>query len=232
MQRSRRPMRQNPGKRVWIRKLDGPSTSIWPSPVAELLLAVVTDSIYLIKPESGKVVRKFSWKGDGVSQAECTREGIIAILRGGWPPEGNVRLVGLNERGIQFTQTCQAFVPLLHYSSETRLIYVSHIEGIDIRRPETGLLTCKIQRKGHPTENGLVDVKGSTIFVLTGDGYVYALRHPPVGAKNAEDLFLIWTGFRQRRNNRCARPRSRIAAHTPYAERRARAAKSGHEARH
>lgn len=171
----------NSGKRAWVRRLDGPSV-FGPIPCRNLL-AVVTDSIYLLKPESGKVVRRFSWKPDGVSEAECTLEGIVVILKGEWPPSGDVKLVGLSERGIQFTETCRAFVSILHYSPEKKLIYVSHLEGIDVRRPETGELVCKIQRSNRPAGNGPVDVKRNTIYVLTSDGYVYALRHPRVETK-------------------------------------------------
>jgi hypothetical protein len=156
------------GKREWIRKLDGPS--VFGPLVYRGLVVAVTASIYLLKPESGKVVRRFSWEAGGIN----------AILRGNWPPGGNVKLVGLDESGIQFTETCRAFVPFLHYAAEGRLIYVSDLEGIDIRRSESGLLACKIQRKNHQAGNGPVDVKRSTIYVLTADGYVYALRHPAV----------------------------------------------------
>jgi outer membrane protein assembly factor BamB len=166
------------GKRVWVRRLDGPS--VFGSLLYQNLLAVVTDSIYLLKPESGKVVRKFSWTPDGVTVAECTRGDIIAILRGSPPTDGTVRLVGLSERGIQFTEHCRSFVAFLHYAPERKLIYVSHLKGIDIRRAENGLLACQIQRENREAVNGPVDVRRNTIYVLTGDGYVYALRHPSV----------------------------------------------------
>jgi hypothetical protein len=166
------------GERVWVRKLDGPSH--FGPLLFRSLLGVVTDSIYLLSPESGKVVRRFSWKGDGVSQAECTRTNIIAILRGDSPSDGNVTFVGLNENGIHFTGPCKAFVAFLHYASETNLIYISHLEGIDLRCPETGVMVGRIERRSVPAGNSPVDVKQNTIHVLTMDGYVYALRHPAV----------------------------------------------------
>jgi outer membrane protein assembly factor BamB len=166
------------GKRVWVRRLDGPS--VFGPLLCGGLLAVVTDSIYLLKPESGKVVRRFSWKADSVSQAECTRSDIIVSLRRKWPTDGNVRLVKLNESGICFAETCRAFVASLRYAAETKLIYVSHLEGIDVRRPESGVLAFRIERKARPVGIGAVDVKQNTIYALTGDGYVYALRHPHI----------------------------------------------------
>jgi len=165
------------GKRAWIRKLDGPST--FGPLLFRSLLGVVTNSIYLIRPDSGKVVRRFSWKDDGVSQAECTHTGIVAILRGS-SPDGNVTLVSLNENGVRFTEVCRAFVAFLRYVRETRLIYISHLEGIDLRHPKSGVLLCKIERSDIPEGSSLVDVKQNTIYALTGDGNVYALRHPNV----------------------------------------------------
>jgi hypothetical protein len=166
------------GKRVWARRLDGPS--VFGPLFCRGLLAVVTDSVYLLRPESGKVVRRFSWKGDGVSGAECTPRGVIAILRGSWPPNGNVRLVGLNESGVRYTKTCLAFVPFVRYADETKLIYVSHLQGIDLRHPDSGIIACKIERNSRSAGNGPVDVKRDTIHALTCDGYVYALRHPDI----------------------------------------------------
>ena len=166
------------GKRVWLRKLDGPSGS-GPLKCGEFVV-LVTDSIYLVKPENGKIVRKFSWKEDGVSSVAVTGKRIIANLRGGWPPEGNIRLVGLNKEKVYFTRSHSAFVAFLRYSVETNLIYVSHLEGINVIRPDDGSLPCKIENKRSPLGNGPVDVKRNVIYVLTNDGHVYAMRHPAI----------------------------------------------------
>jgi outer membrane protein assembly factor BamB len=164
------------GKQVWVRRLDGPS--VFGPLLCRGFLAVITDSIYLLKLDSGKLIRKFSWKPDSVSRAESTHRDIMLSLRGNRPTDGNVKLVGLNENGIRFTESCRAFVALLRYAPETKLIYVSHLEGIDVRHPQSGILAFKIERKNRPAGNGPVDVKHNTIYALTSDGYVYALRHP------------------------------------------------------
>jgi len=166
------------GEQKWIRRLDGPS--VFGPLLCRELLAVLTDSIYLLKPENGKVIRKFSWKDDSVSSAESTNRDIIVSLRGNWPPDGNVELVGVNQSGIRFTVSCRTFVTLLRYVAETNLIYVSHLEGIDVRHPQSGILAFRIERKNRKAGNGPVDVKHNTIYALTSDGYVYALRHPPI----------------------------------------------------
>jgi outer membrane protein assembly factor BamB len=166
------------GKRVWTCRLNGPS-GFGPL-LCRGLLAVITDSVYLLKPKNGAVVRRFSWKGDGVSHAASTLKDIIAILREASRPAGDVRLVGLNESGIRFTETCQTFVAFLRHAAETNLIYVSHLQGIDVRRSESGVIACKIERETSSAGNGPVDVKRNTIYVLTSDGYVYALRHPSI----------------------------------------------------
>lgn len=166
------------GRQVWVRRLNGPSV-FGPIP-CQGLLAVVTDSIYLLTLESGKVVRRFCWKSSSVSGAECTHTGIIVTLRGDSPSDGDIRLVSLNESRIRFTETCRAFVAILRYAPETKLIYVSHLEGIDGRHSDSGALAFRLERKNRPSGNGLVDVKHKTIYALTSDGYVYAMRHPPV----------------------------------------------------
>jgi outer membrane protein assembly factor BamB len=166
------------GNRIWVRRLDGPSR--FGPLTCQGLLAVITDSVYLLRPENGNVVRRFSWKGDGVSHADSTTTDIIAILREAWPPDGNVRLVALNESGVRFTENCRAFVAFLRYAPKTKLIYVSHLEGIDVRHSRSGSLAFRVERKNHSAGNGPVDVKHNTIYALTSDGYVYALRHPPI----------------------------------------------------
>lgn len=166
------------GKRVWIRKLNGPSVR---EPLnCGGLVALATDSIYFLEPESGKIVRRFSWKGDGVSSVTATRKTIVANLRGRWPPNGSEKLVGVNKEEVYFTASHTAFVAFLRYAAETKLIYVSHLEGIDVIRPEDGSIACKIENKSRPLGNGPVDVKRSTIHVLTNDGHVFALRHPTI----------------------------------------------------
>lgn len=165
------------GERVWVSKLDGPSH--FGPLIYRRLLAVVTDSIYLLRPETGKLVRRFSWKEDGVSQAESTRRGIVAVLRGKWP-DGSVTLVGVSENGIQFTEKCKLYVAFLRYASGMNLIYISHLEGIEVRRPDTGALQCRLLRRKGPAGNSLVDVRQNVIYVFTTDEFVYALQHPGV----------------------------------------------------
>jgi outer membrane protein assembly factor BamB len=164
------------GERAWVCSLDGPSAF---GPLAyKGLIAVFTDSVYLLKPETGKVLRKFSWKNDGITTATSTPKGIIATLRGKWPPSGTVELIRLTESGIQFSKTLQAFVAFLRYAKESKLVYVSHLEGIDICRPQSGEIICTVKLSKGPEEVGPVEVRDNKIYALSGDGYVYALRHP------------------------------------------------------
>jgi hypothetical protein len=117
---------------------------------------------------------------DGVSSVTATRKAIVANLRGSWPPKGSEKLVGVNKDVIFFTASHTAFVAFLRYAAETKLIYVSHLGGIDVVRPEDGSIACKIENKSRPLGNGPVDVKRNTIYVLTNDGRIFALRHPTV----------------------------------------------------
>jgi outer membrane protein assembly factor BamB len=164
------------GKRVWVRKLDGPST--FGPLLFRRQLTVVTDSLYLLKPDTGEIIRKFSWKDDAASQADCTQRNVVCILRGSWPPDGTAKLIGLDEGGIHFTQSSKAYVAFVRYAKETKLIYVSHLEGIDVRRQSRGTLAFRIRRSKSSSGISQVDVARNKIYVLTSDGYVYALRHP------------------------------------------------------
>lgn len=166
------------GERVWIRKLDGPS--VFGPLLFRRQLIVVSDSVFLLNLNTGKIIRKFSWKSDGVSRADCTRQAVVCILRGSSPPDGTAKLVGLDECGVQFTQTFRASVALIRYATATNLLYVSHLEGIDVRRPKDGSLALRISPKEMSSGISQVDVNKNRIYALTGDGYVYALRHPSI----------------------------------------------------
>jgi outer membrane protein assembly factor BamB len=166
------------GKRVWARNVDGPS-SFGPL-LFRRQLTVVTESVYLLKPDTGEIIRKLSWKGDAASSADCTQRSVVCILRGSWPPDGTAKLIGLDESGIHFTQSSTAYVAFVRYAKETKLIYVSHLHGIDVRRQSRGVLAFRIRRSKISSGISQVDVAKKRIYVLTGDGYVYALRHPSV----------------------------------------------------
>jgi hypothetical protein len=99
---------------------------------------------------------------------------------GRWPPDGTAKLIGLDESGIHFTQSSTAYVAFIRYAKETKLIYVSHLEGIDVRRQSRGVLAFRIRRSKTSFGISQVDVATNRIYVLTGDGCVYALRHPSV----------------------------------------------------
>jgi hypothetical protein len=81
---------------------------------------------------------------------------------------------------MRFTQVSNAYVAFVRCLASTKLIYVSHLQGIDMRRQEDGGLACQLSLGDVSSGLGLVDVLDRTIYALTGDGWVYALRHPPV----------------------------------------------------
>jgi outer membrane protein assembly factor BamB len=166
------------GREVWKRNVNGPS-GFGPLLFRDLLV-VLTDSVYLLKPTDGKIVRRFSWKTDGVSEADCTRREVVCMLRGGWPPNGQSRLVGLNERGIRFTDISSAYVAFVRCIDKTKLIYISHLQGIHVRRQSGGALACQIELGNVSSGIGLVDVRDGMIYALTGGGWVYALKHPAI----------------------------------------------------
>jgi hypothetical protein len=72
-----------------------------------------------------------------------------------------------------------AFCPEFRYEPSTRLVYLSHLGGVDILRPTTGAPVCQLTTNSDTRGGtGLVDVTDGTIYVLRGDGTVHALRHP------------------------------------------------------
>ena len=166
------------GKRVWVRRLNGPS-SFGPL-LFRQQLAVITDSVYLLNAGTGEIIRKFSWKDDAASRADCTQRNVVCVLRGNWPSDGTAKLIGLDEKGVRFTQSSTAYVAFVRYAKETKLVYVSHLEGIDVRRQSTGVLAFRIRRSKISSGISQVDVATNKIYALTGDGYLYALRHPAV----------------------------------------------------
>jgi outer membrane protein assembly factor BamB len=85
----------------------------------------------------------------------------------------------LGEHSIRFTQTRENFATSLIYAIETNMIYVSHYEGLDVRRPNDGEIAFSITGKGVEAP-GTPDVKDHAIYVATGDGFAYALNHPSI----------------------------------------------------
>ncbi len=136
------------GSRAWSQKLDGPST-FGPLFVPGLLV-LVTHSIYFLKPKSGKVVRRFSWKGARVNEVDCARRDVVCFLREGSLPDGATRLVRLNKDGIQFTDTFTSYVPAIRFAPATKLLYISHLHGIDVRQAKGSWCAGSNEKPSHP----------------------------------------------------------------------------------
>jgi outer membrane protein assembly factor BamB len=165
------------GNRIWLRELDGPSL-IGPL-LSNSLLAVFANSVYFLAPESGEVAQKFGWEGDSVNHADCVDDDVLACIRSDPSVNGVIKLVKLSEHGVRFTQTCEAFVAFLVYANETKMIYVSHLKGVDVRHSDDGVRAFNITRK-ETDEIGAVHVKQHVIYAVTGDGFAYALKHPSI----------------------------------------------------
>jgi outer membrane protein assembly factor BamB len=166
------------GELAWVRKLDG--ASVFGPLVHRGLVALVTQSVYLLESGDGKVVRHFTWEGDSVSMAETTIKNIVVTLRGKWPPGGETQVIGLDKSGVSYSASYQAFCLSLRYAGQKNFIYFCHLEGVDVCRPESGDVACKIKLGEQCSRVGLVEVKQNTIYALSGKGNVYALRHPRI----------------------------------------------------
>ncbi len=164
------------GRQAWAQELDGPS-AIGPLLLRDFV-TLIANSVYFLNPSDGKILSKFSWKDDGVSAADCTLQDIVCVLRGAWPPKGVSTLVSLDERGIRYTKTFAAYGSHIHCVDETKSVYFSHFEGINVLSQADGATRCKIGLQDAHGEVGPVDVADNRTYALTGGGCVYALRHP------------------------------------------------------
>jgi outer membrane protein assembly factor BamB len=184
------------GKLVWKQELDGPST-FGPLVHRDSVL-VVSDSLYLLSPRTGTVRRRFSWKDRKSQQADTTPQSIVVTF---WPDrpisklpsekaeaekkaaleKKSQKMAFIAGSGIQRTREFVAYCHCFRYAPATRLLYLSHLQGVDVFRPAAGTLLCRLSVRSD-TCGGIapVDVCDERIYVLTGDGRVHALRHPPL----------------------------------------------------
>lgn len=182
------------GKLAWEQELDGASTF---GPVLRnRSLLVISDSLYALNPKSGKIQRRLSWSDRKVQQAVSTPRSIIVTLRPNIPRteisatnaeamSGSRELASkttmcvIAQSGAERKRQIAVFCPEFRYEKTTRLVYLSHLGGVDILHPATGELVCQLTTIGDTGNGiGLVAVKDGNIYVLTGDGTVHALRHP------------------------------------------------------
>lgn len=173
------------GKLAWKQELDGSST-FGPLVHRNSVLAL-SNSLYLLNSKTGSVQRRFSWRDEKVQEADSTPRSIVLTF---WPrlaasstePSGKMepyKMTVITKSGVQRTTTLVASCPCFRYASPARLVYLSHLHGIDLFHPETGAVVCRLKAR-NDMRNGIapVDVKDAKIYALAGDGSVYALRHP------------------------------------------------------
>jgi len=182
------------GKVAWKQKLESPSVF---GPVAhqDSVLAVA-DSLYALNPRTGKVRRRFAWKGEKVYQADSALHNVVVTFA---PRPANLRLAPdkaaaekslalhphyttltfMARSGKQRTRRVLASCAALRYAPASRLVYLSHLRGLDLFRPATGTLIAQLKLKDDSRGGiALIDVKDNRIYALIGDGSVYALQHP------------------------------------------------------
>lgn len=164
------------GTLVWKQKLEGPS--VFGPLLHRGMLVAVSQSVQLLDPTTGRIEKHYYWRDNPVAFVETTPRRLAVSLRGTWPPEGNSEVILLTgskvQRRIPLTGYCLQF----RYSGHNRLFYLSHLNGLDLFDPSNGEIRCRLTIPGANDGTGLVDVRGNVIYALTGDGHVYALRHP------------------------------------------------------
>ncbi|HEY7097983.1 MAG TPA: PQQ-binding-like beta-propeller repeat protein [Terriglobales bacterium] len=173
------------GKLAWRQKLDGPS-GFGPLLLQSSVVAVA-NSVYELNVR-GTVHRHLEWRGEQVYVAEVTPRKIVVSF---WPKTAErsdktefrqltfVDRKSGSQRSLSFSAFCASF----RYAASSGLLYASHLNGVDILHPDEGTLLCKLKTKRDSRGGmGLVDVDNDKIYVLSGDGSVFALQHPRVGA--------------------------------------------------
>jgi|SRR5215472_615284 len=182
------------GKLAWKQQLDGPS--IFGPLVHEDSVLAISNSLYVLNSRTGRVRRRLSWGELKVEQGDSTQQSIVLMfspkLSHTKLPSGKAeaekiaaresetgRMVFIAKSGMQRTKSVGVFCPCFRYAPATRLVYLSHLHGVDVFRPPTGTLLFRLQVE-NDTHGGVasVDVREEKIYVLTGDGCLYALRHP------------------------------------------------------
>lgn len=185
------------GEIAWKSRLDAPSI-FGPIAYKNSVLAI-SKSIYILNPKTGSVRRSYSWKDRRVHEVVSTPRGIVVTF---WPEFAKERLpndkAAAERRAGELAESntlelifdsgrvrrmdVAVFCTAARYAEATRLLYVSHMTGIDVFRPVKGSsLICKLTTK-QDAGGGMapVDVADQKIYVLTGKGTVYCLRHPKV----------------------------------------------------
>lgn len=163
------------GKLQWKADLDGPSTG----GLFEYrgMVGVAADSLYLLNPASGRVRKRFLWKGDQVSHVDKSPREIVLQLRGCWPPRGGSNIMVLDGSRLLRRSYRRGFCLGFRFAEETGLMYESHLDGINAFHPRSARTLFEIRLK-NPDGVGLVEVKDKVIYAATGSGYVFGLRHP------------------------------------------------------
>lgn len=177
------------GKLAWKQKLDGPAV-FGPLAHRNSILAV-SDSLYLLSP-SGELQQRFSWKKEKIQHAASTPQGIVVTF---WPEStwqskkdpgrnepSKLRLLKAGPNVQQTTVFEELFCTSIRYAAATRLLYMSHLSGLDLIDPRKGTLLCRLTINNKGSNDGVapVDVRDKRIYALSGDGRVYALAHPAV----------------------------------------------------
>lgn len=183
------------GREAWRQKLDAPSDSE-PFRFKGHVALRTFWSVYLLRPKNGTVVQRWHWRARSIRHLVGTRDVLLAVTQkayGGLPTApsaamlrasaaGDVDriLVGLGLDGEVYRHACPRYIVGLRWSSETGLVYESRADGLGILDPRTGERLHDIVSPGerHGAHGGPVDVRNGTIYMLTLEGMLLALRHP------------------------------------------------------
>jgi hypothetical protein len=175
------------GEPVWQCSLDG--ACIHHLFVSDGHLIVAADSLYFLEPITGELRGRVHWPGLRVSFAAGTPS-QIALFRG---PSRDASKEN-NEAGQRRVEAetvlilegtrlireikCSGYASAVRFSPATGRLYASGMKGLDIINPETGERLHTLRPAEMTSGNGLPDVTEDRIYVIDGDGVVFALQHP------------------------------------------------------
>ncbi len=174
------------GETLWKTDLDGPSTS--EVRVVGEQVALITDSLYLIRPSDGNVMEHRQWPEWQPRHIATAGQTIALELSKNkvdqksdelseWKPRTWRRVILRGAREVAFDEPDS--VDALRYEPMTRLFYECSFDGVTAISPRTGKMLWQLKPpKGSFAMWTNLPAAADGMLYLLGEKTVYALRHP------------------------------------------------------
>jgi PQQ-like domain len=171
------------GERVWRTRLGG--VCKWePLRFRDAVVLSTFTHIYLLDWRTGEGIQQ--WRCEGRKTIAVTDETIVAVISddkksaavdGALEPKGTAQIIGFRDGEPVFRRRISQYTWAIRWDPNTRFLYECRTDGLGIIAPDTGYRVHNIStgRLGMPC---VPDIVGQTIYVLTMNGTLCAIRHP------------------------------------------------------